>query len=132
MRWTDSVLIEKGELTSGSTWHAAAQCPSFIGDCGDGEEHVPNHVHPPCRGDVFGGVHGHGSNHDVRLAHHSEPRRQPSEQEHCEAEGHVLGHDAQELRRLIPPYRTQRRASLSGSGFSDQAGLDSLGSLVRL
>ena len=30
--WTDTVLIEKGELTSGSTWHAAGQCPSFIGD----------------------------------------------------------------------------------------------------
>ena len=29
--WTDSVLIEKGELTSGSTWHAAGQCPSFVG-----------------------------------------------------------------------------------------------------
>jgi len=30
--WTDVVLVEKGELTSGSTWHAAGQCPSFIGD----------------------------------------------------------------------------------------------------
>ena len=29
--WTDVVLIEKGELTSGSTWHAAGQCPSFVG-----------------------------------------------------------------------------------------------------
>ena len=29
--WTDLVLIEKGELTSGSTWHAAGQCPHFIG-----------------------------------------------------------------------------------------------------
>jgi len=28
--WTDTVLAEKGELTSGSTWHAAGQCPSFI------------------------------------------------------------------------------------------------------
>ncbi len=28
--WTDTVLIEKGELSSGSTWHAAGQCPSFI------------------------------------------------------------------------------------------------------
>jgi len=28
--WTDAILIEKGELTSGSTWHAAGQCPSFI------------------------------------------------------------------------------------------------------
>ncbi|MDH3451753.1 MAG: FAD-dependent oxidoreductase, partial [Gammaproteobacteria bacterium] len=30
--WTDSLLIEKGELTSGSTWHAAGQCPHFIAD----------------------------------------------------------------------------------------------------
>ena len=30
--WGDSLLIEKGELTSGSTWHAAGQCPSFIAD----------------------------------------------------------------------------------------------------
>ena len=28
---TDTVLIEKGELTSGSTWHAAGQCPSITG-----------------------------------------------------------------------------------------------------
>jgi len=30
--WSDAMLIEKGELTSGSTWHAAGQCPSFIAD----------------------------------------------------------------------------------------------------
>ena len=29
---TDAVLIEKGELTSGSTWHAAGQCPNFVGN----------------------------------------------------------------------------------------------------
>jgi dimethylglycine dehydrogenase len=29
--WTDVVLVEKGELTSGSTWHAAGQCPHFVG-----------------------------------------------------------------------------------------------------
>ena len=28
---TDSILIEKNELTSGSTWHAAGQCPSITG-----------------------------------------------------------------------------------------------------
>ena len=28
----DVVLVEKGELTSGSTWHAAGQCPSFNAD----------------------------------------------------------------------------------------------------
>lgn len=30
--WNDVMLIEKGELTSGSTWHAAGQCPSFVAD----------------------------------------------------------------------------------------------------
>ncbi len=29
--WSDVVLFEKGELTSGSTWHAAGQCPHFNG-----------------------------------------------------------------------------------------------------
>jgi len=29
--WKDVVLIEKGELTSGSTWHAAGQCPHMVG-----------------------------------------------------------------------------------------------------
>ena len=29
---TDTILIEKGELTSGSTWHAAGQCPSLVGN----------------------------------------------------------------------------------------------------
>jgi dimethylglycine dehydrogenase len=28
--WTDAILIEKEALTSGSTWHAAGQCPGFI------------------------------------------------------------------------------------------------------
>jgi len=30
--WTDVVLVEKGELTSGSTWHAAGLCPNFNGN----------------------------------------------------------------------------------------------------
>ena len=29
---TDVLLVEKGELTSGSTWHAAGQCPSLVGN----------------------------------------------------------------------------------------------------
>jgi dimethylglycine dehydrogenase len=27
--WTDTLLIERDELTSGSTWHAAGNCPNF-------------------------------------------------------------------------------------------------------
>jgi dimethylglycine dehydrogenase len=30
--WTDCLLVEKGELTSGSTWHAAGLCSNFIGN----------------------------------------------------------------------------------------------------
>ena len=30
--WNDTVLVEKGELTSGSTWHAAGLCSNFIGN----------------------------------------------------------------------------------------------------
>lgn len=30
--WTDTLLIEKGELSSGSTWHAAGLIPHFNGD----------------------------------------------------------------------------------------------------
>ncbi|MFV2034974.1 MAG: NAD(P)/FAD-dependent oxidoreductase, partial [Halocynthiibacter sp.] len=26
--WTDTVLLERNELTSGTTWHSVAQCPS--------------------------------------------------------------------------------------------------------
>jgi dimethylglycine dehydrogenase len=29
---SELMLIEKGELTSGSTWHAAGQCPSLVGN----------------------------------------------------------------------------------------------------
>ena len=29
--WSDTLLVEKNELTSGSTWHAAGQCPSITG-----------------------------------------------------------------------------------------------------
>ncbi|WP_162653139.1 FAD-dependent oxidoreductase [Lentilitoribacter sp. Alg239-R112] len=29
--WTDCILLEKNELTAGSTWHAAGNCPNFAG-----------------------------------------------------------------------------------------------------
>jgi dimethylglycine dehydrogenase len=38
--WGDVVLVEKGELTSGSTWHAAGQCPHFNGSLNLTKMHV--------------------------------------------------------------------------------------------
>jgi len=32
--WTDVLLVEKNELTSGSTWHAAGNCPNYSGSWG--------------------------------------------------------------------------------------------------
>jgi len=28
--WTDAVLLERDELTAGSTWHAAGNCPQLL------------------------------------------------------------------------------------------------------
>ena len=45
--WDDCILIEKGELTSGSTWHAAGQCPSFIADYNMAQiHHYSNTLYP--------------------------------------------------------------------------------------
>lgn len=45
--WNGCVLIEKGELTSGSTWHAAGQCPSFIADYNMAQiHHYSNTLYP--------------------------------------------------------------------------------------
>ncbi|MEE8544537.1 MAG: FAD-dependent oxidoreductase [Alphaproteobacteria bacterium] len=38
--WSDVVLIEKGELTSGSTWHAAGLIPHFIASLNMAKVHV--------------------------------------------------------------------------------------------
>ncbi|HUR43612.1 MAG TPA: FAD-dependent oxidoreductase [Aestuariivirga sp.] len=38
--WSDIALLEKGELTSGSTWHAAGQCPHFNGSLNMTKVHV--------------------------------------------------------------------------------------------
>lgn len=38
--WNDTVLIEKGELSSGSTWHAAGLIPHFIGDLNMAKVHA--------------------------------------------------------------------------------------------
>ena len=38
--WTDTTLLEKGELTSGSTWHAAGLVPHFIGSLNMAKVHA--------------------------------------------------------------------------------------------
>ncbi len=66
--WRDVVLIEKGELTSGSTWHAAGQCPSFIGNYNMAKIHHYSNTLYPRLEEITGqpaGWHGCGG---IRLA----------------------------------------------------------------
>lgn len=66
--WDDCILVEKGELTSGSTWHAAGQCPSFIADYNMAKiHHYSNTLYPKLE-EMTGqatGWHGCGG---IRLA----------------------------------------------------------------
>ncbi len=67
--WTDSVLIEKGELTSGSTWHAAGQCPSFIGSYNMAKiHHYSNMLYPTLEEKTGTYVSWHGCG-GIRLAY---------------------------------------------------------------
>ena len=66
--WTDVLLIEKGELTSGSTWHAAGQCPSFIGNYNMAKIHHYGNTLYPRLEEITGqpsGWHGCGG---IRIA----------------------------------------------------------------
>ena len=49
--WKDVILIEKGELTSGSTWHAAGQCPSLNANYAMAQiHHYGNTLYPKLEG----------------------------------------------------------------------------------
>ncbi|PPR50444.1 MAG: 4-methylaminobutanoate oxidase (formaldehyde-forming) [Alphaproteobacteria bacterium MarineAlpha5_Bin5] len=66
--WQDVVLIEKGELTSGSTWHAAGQCPHFVGSYNSAKIHnYSNKLYQELESETgqSTGWHGCGS---IRLA----------------------------------------------------------------
>ena len=52
----DTVLIEKSELTSGSTWHAAGQCPSITGSYNLAKIHAYSNQPVPAIGGVDGPV----------------------------------------------------------------------------
>lgn len=66
--WTDCVLIEKGELTSGSTWHAAGQCPSFTANYDIGKlHHYSNTLYPKLEALTGQATGWHGSG-GIRLA----------------------------------------------------------------
>ena len=66
--WTDTMLIEKDELTSGSTWHAAGQCPNITGSFNLAKMHAySNALYPQLEGLTGQYVSWHKSG-GIRLA----------------------------------------------------------------
>ncbi len=65
---TDTVIVEKHELTSGSTWHAAGQCPSITGSYNLAKIHAySNQLYPRLEALTGQYVSWHGSG-GLRLA----------------------------------------------------------------
>ena len=66
--WTDCLLIEKDELTSGSTWHAAGQCPNITGSFNLAKMHAySNKLYPQLEALTGQSVSWHRSG-GIRLA----------------------------------------------------------------
>jgi dimethylglycine dehydrogenase len=94
MGWSDCLLLEKNELTSGSTWHAAGNCPNFVGSWTVMKiqsnstalyRRLGQEVDYPMNYHVTGAI---------RLAH---SRQRMEEFRHVEAMGRQMGVELQEM-----------------------------------
>ena len=102
--WTDTLLVEKGELTSGSTWHAAGLIPHFIGSLNMAKVHLDaTNLYKALEAEtgLSPGWHGCGA---VRLAVNAEQaewyRYVQGVLELIGIESHLIGPD--EIRELAP------------------------------
>ncbi len=102
--WTDVVLIEKGELTSGSTWHAAGQCPQFNGSLNLSKVHLYGTQLYPKLGALTGHVVSWHPCGGLRLARTDEELRWIKHVQGISRlagyEGHVIG--PEEIRKVHP------------------------------
>jgi len=102
--WTDVVLIEKGELSSGTTWHAAGQCPHFTGSLNMARIHdygIQLYKSLEAETGQSTGWHTSGG---IRLARHKEEldwhKHVSQIAKQVGFESHVIGLD--EIRKLHP------------------------------
>ena len=102
--WTDTLLLEKGELTSGSTWHAAGLVPHFIGSLNMATVHANGAELNTKLEEETGlatGWHGCGA---IRLAVNQEQaewyRYVQAMLDSLDIESHLIGHD--DIRTLAP------------------------------
>ena len=102
--WTDTILVEKDELSSGSTWHAAGLIPHFIGDLNVAKVHnetVQLYKRIEAETGLHSGWHGCGA---LRLAINDDQadwfQNVKNVMDLNGVEAHLIGHD--EIRRLNP------------------------------
>ena len=94
MGWTACLLLEKNELTSGATWHAAGNCPNYVGSwtmmkiqsySTELYRRLGDEVDYPMNYHVTGAI---------RLAH---SRQRMEEFRHVQAMGRQMGIDFEEM-----------------------------------
>ncbi|MFM2100888.1 MAG: Aminomethyltransferase, partial [Pseudomonadota bacterium] len=126
--WTDCLLIEKDELTSGSTWHAAGQCPNITGSFNLAKIHAySNDLYPRLEGLTGQYVSWHKSG-GIRLATNE---RELAWMRYIHGYSKIIGFDMEiippeEIRRINPFLTTEgvvAGAYTTGDGHADPSGL---------
>lgn len=126
--WTDCLLIEKDELTSGSTWHAAGQCPSITGSFNLAKIHAySNELYPRLESLTGQYVSWHKSG-GIRLATNE---RELAWFKYIHGFSKIVGFDMEiidpeEIRRINPFVTTDgviAGARTTGDGHADPSGI---------
>jgi dimethylglycine dehydrogenase len=126
--WTDCLLIEKDELTSGSTWHAAGQCPSITGSFNLAKLHAySNDLYPRLEGMTGQYVSWHKSG-GIRLATND---RELAWLTYIHGFSKIIGFDMEiispdEIRRINPFLTTDgviAGARTTSDGHADPSGI---------
>ncbi len=126
--WTDCMLIEKDELTSGSTWHAAGQCPSITGSFNLAKNHAySNDLYPRLEALTGQSVSWHKSG-GIRFATNE---RELAWFKYIHGFSKIIGFDMEiippeEIRRINPFVTTDgviAGAYTTGDGHADPSGI---------
>ena len=126
--WTDCMLIEKDELTSGSTWHAAGQCPSITGSFNLAKIHAySNDLYPQLESRTGQYVSWHKSG-GIRFATNE---RELAWLRYIHGFSKIIGFDMEiippeEIRRINPFVTTEgviAGGRTTGDGHADPSGI---------
>ncbi len=122
------LLIEKGELTSGSTWHAAGQCPSLVGNYNLAKIHAHGNDLYPRLEELTGQYVSWHSSGGIRLAREEDDldwfRYLHGMSKSVGFEMEIIGPD--EIRRIVPWLDLDgviAGAYTTGDGHADPSGL---------